>query len=50
MLRLKTPFALASSLLLAACATTSGVPVEETEFDPNLAINLQAMERTGTGL
>jgi FKBP-type peptidyl-prolyl cis-trans isomerase FkpA len=50
MLHLKTSFAFASSLVLAACATTPAVPVEETEFDPNLAINLQAMERTGTGL
>jgi FKBP-type peptidyl-prolyl cis-trans isomerase FkpA len=50
MLRLKTPLSLAASLVLVACATTPPVPVEETEFDPTLAINLQAMERTGSGL
>jgi FKBP-type peptidyl-prolyl cis-trans isomerase FkpA len=50
MFRVKTLHALAAALVLGACATTPAVPVEETEFDPNLAINLQAMERTGTGL
>jgi FKBP-type peptidyl-prolyl cis-trans isomerase FkpA len=48
--RMKPLFALLPVLILAACASTSTVPVEETEFDPNLAINLQAMERTDSGL
>lgn len=37
-------------LFTAACATSSSAAVEDISFDPNLAVDLSAMDRTAMGL